>query len=259
MLKYVPIGMIAAAIAVPLVFAVLRRLFPADEREPHDESLEALEAVHQRTELVGILALLFLFTPLCGYAWWLVLVDLAEARVAGFEDPGVAVSPDGFYWVLVAFFPAAITAVFPTGLLVRFRERARYRQWLRYLELRHGYRQAAKTTWFLLVFLAVPATILVLLTLNWFVVLTEDSIHLDPWLSSERVYGYDEVAEIQMDVTRFADSDHVRRVYVFHFRDEFSWPTTPGLVVGLQDRWSEIAQVISQRSGVSITETDIPE
>lgn len=255
----VPVGMIAAAIAVPLVYGTLRKLFPAAERAPGDESLDALKAVHQRTELIGILVFFFVFWPLCGYAWWLVLVELAEYEVAGFGDPVVAVSPGGFYWALAAFFPAGITAVFPAGLLVRFRERARYRQWLRYLELQHGYRQSGKITWFLLVFLAVPAIILALLTLNWHVVLTEDNIHMDPWLSSERVYGYDEVAEIQMDVKRYADSDYVRRVYVFKFRDGFSWPTTPGLVVGRQDRWSEIARVISQRSGVSITETDIPE
>lgn len=255
----VPVGMIAAAIAVPLVFAILRKLFPAVEREPGDEGLEALKAVHQRTELMGILVFLCVFWPLCCYAWWLVLVELAEYKAAGFGESVVAVSPDGFHWVLAAFFPAGITAVFPAGLLVRFRERARYRQWLRYLELSHGYAQTGKTTWFLLVFLAVPAIILVLLTLNWYVVLTEDNIHMNPWLSSERVYDYGEVAEIQMDVKRYVDSDYVRRVYVFKFRDGFSWPTTPGLVVGQQDRWSEIAQVISQRSGVSITETDIPE
>lgn len=255
----VPVGMIAAAIAVPLVLASLRKLFPAVEREPGDESLDALKAVHQRTELIGILVFFFVFGPLCGYAWWLVFVELAEYKVAGFGDPVVAVSPDGFYWVLAAAFPGLITAVFPAGLVVRFRERARYRQWLRYLELGHGYRQSGKVTWFLLVFLAVPAIILALLTLNWYVVLTEDNIHLNPWLSSERVFAYDEVVEIQMDVTRYADSDYVRRIYVFKFRDGFSWPTTPGLVCGRQDRWSEIAQVISQRSGVSITDTDIPE
>lgn len=255
----IPVGMIAAAIAVPLVFGTLRKLFPAVEREPGDESLETLKAVHQSTELIGILVLFFVFMPLCGYAWWLALVDVAEYRVAGFGDSVLAVSPHGFYWALVAFFPAGITATFPAGLLVRSLEGARYQQWLRYLELRHGYRQAARTTWFLLVFLAVPAIILALLTLNWFFVLTADTIHMNPWLSAERVYRYDEVAEIQMEVKRYADSDYVRRTYVFKFRDGFSWATTPGLVVGPQDKWSEIAEVISQRSGVSITRTAISE
>ena len=73
----VPVGMIAAAIAVPLVLASLRKLFPAVEREPGDESLDALKAVHQRTELIGILVFFFVFGPLCGYAWWLVFVELA--------------------------------------------------------------------------------------------------------------------------------------------------------------------------------------
>lgn len=251
--------MIAAAIAVPLVYGTLRKLFPAAEREPGDESLDTLKTVHQRSEIMGILALFFVSGPLCGYAWWLVLVELAEYKVAGFADSVVAVSPDGFYCALAASFPGLITGVLPAALLVRFRERARHRQWLRYLELKHGYRQSTTMTWVFLVFLAVPAIILVLLTLNWYVVLTEDNIHMNPWLGSERVYAYDQVAEIQMEQTRYADTDYVRRVYVFKFQDGYSWPTLPGLVGGPQDKWSEVAQVISQRSGVPITETDIPE
>lgn len=255
----VPVGVIAAAVAVPLVYGTLRKFFPAAEHASGDASLDELRVVHHRTEVVGTLLFFFVLTPLCTYAWWLLFLDLAAYNVGKFSDPVAVITPGGLYWLLVAVLPGALTAAFPADLFVRLLRRRRRRQWLRYLELRYGFRQDGKGVAILFLFLAIPALILVLLTLNWYFVLAQNGIHVNPWLTSERVYRYDEVAEILMDESTYADTDYVRRVYVFKFTDGFSWPTTPGLIGGRQDRWTEVAQILSRRSGLSITKADLPE
>ena len=252
-------GLIAAAIAIPLVYGALRKLFPVDSRSATKESYEELERKHHRTEVIGILSFFFVFTPTLGYAWWVVFVQLAEAHVAKLGDPVLSIIPHTVYWIFLVFFAGAITGAFPADLLVRICERGRYAEWIRYQELKYGFRQ--ESTWFLLPILVVPTLVAALLMLNWYVVLTEDEVRVNPFFSSEHVYRYDEVAEIRTAQRLVRSGDTVRRhhLYAFTFEDGYVWSTRQGPTGEGQKIWSDVARIISERSGVAISEVDILE
>ena len=64
------IGPLAAATALPLVFGILRALFPVRPAEGTERRPEELDREYGRWRVAGYLIWFFIFTPLAGYFCW---------------------------------------------------------------------------------------------------------------------------------------------------------------------------------------------
>src|SRR5437870_5508694 len=104
-------------IAVGLLFACFRWLFPAHVAEPLDEPLtEEERRIYRRWE-IGSLFPFFLFTALLGYAWYLALKSAAGLFHHETPDTRFLVQPTPIYWGIPAGFLGAITSPIPVDRL----------------------------------------------------------------------------------------------------------------------------------------------
>lgn len=277
------------------VFWLLGKLFPLEQPSGESENVAELRGKYRKWLVRGFWLWLMLTPPTAG-AMWLLLIWLAEAQTRQRGEAMISLLPDGLTWALPAFFFGLLATVFPADLILRIILRGRYREFDRWQELEFGWNGEAMTRWLYPVlgglWLLFAAAIL-----NWYVVLGEKEIRINAFFSPfEQVYRYEELTAIRT-APRFVaplGNEVESREYVFSFQDGGAWSTrwspkrfifgptdlSPRVHAPSNDNGSifhlarklveagndmgfsaedkrRVAQWISEKSGVPITELDV--
>jgi hypothetical protein len=251
------IGPLAAAIAYGFVFVMLRRLVSGHAESPPGEDDERIGESYRRWMLVAFL-LWFVAAIGCAVVIWGILVRFGQGRFADLPSGDVAIIPDGVVWAFPAFFAGMIAAVYPVELVLRLILRERFIEFESYESRKLGFNVERAAGWASLIMTG-GCVLSVAMIADWYIVVGRDAVRIDGFFSPiERVYPFEEVAEIQTAPRFRAPIGKVvdRREYVIAFRDGRSWSTrwTP---FESADQKTSVAEVISERSGVSILELDI--
>ena len=103
------VGAVVASIALPIVFAMLRRWFPVPPTTLAARPLDELRKEYGKWSALEVL-LLFVIAPPASFLWWKLFVSLASG--IGFSQDGVAFSlrPTHLAWSIPAGFLGILTS-----------------------------------------------------------------------------------------------------------------------------------------------------
>ena len=225
-------GGIGAAIGVPLVFALLRRIIPARPRQ-HLSGLssEELKARYRKWEVLSGIAYLP-FAALLALPWFLGLRLVAD-RIRP-ASPGL-IAPDPSFWALPAMFLGMVTAAAPLTSLLRLLLGRRYAEYEEYGRRKWGVEGTAA---FLLIVsvVIVGCAVAVAFGLMTYTRFDTDGIVIQHCCSfRESRYAYAAVTAIKsVSHVRARNSNIVSKPhYVIEFADGRVWSTA--MLRGLRD------------------------
>lgn len=251
-------GAVAALIGVPIVMALLRRLYPVSRDLDVGRSLDDLRREYGKWEFVTA-ALVFIIVPVTTFLWWRLF--LAAASGSGFSADGdvVTLRPTQIAWLLPAMVLGTLSASPLLDASLRGLLGSRYREFVAYQKLRHGFDTEAISIPFYLVFGGLAAIAAALL-FDWYAAFTPAGIELNPLFGfGERTLGYADVARIETAPTFIAPIGKTvsRRMYVLRFSDASSWNANEDPSGATEDQLRAIVEAVSARSGVTITELPV--
>jgi hypothetical protein len=252
------VGALAASIAVPVAFAILRRFFPLPRGLETDRSLADLRQEYGRFELLS-LPLLLALAPAATYLWWRLF--LALATDSGFSHAaGVhALRPPRIAWLLPALLLGILSAGPAIEAILRRLLGERWREYVAYTNLRHGFDSEAIEKPFYFAFGGLAAVGAFLIA-NWYVLFTPSEIRLNPFFAvRERVFAYTDLVAIRTAPAFVAPNGKTvrRREYVLRFSDASAWNTTWDPSEATEGELRSLVQWVSERSGVSIEEAPL--
>ena len=252
------IGAIAAAITVPIVFALLRNTKTLSHSPNTVKSFEQLKAEYEKWELLA-LPLFLLFATIIGLALWQLfslISDLQKAHLGGgmflVYDPslGLLLPP-----IFLAIFLSAVPMHF---LYLRLLGPERYAEYTEY-----GNQKAGINSWKVLRYMAyvlVPVCIMgVVLSLDSYLKVTESDIRLNSFFGiGEQEYSFKEVRQLKLVKSFQAPNGNIVRnpylIFAFSDGNEINFHQT--LFATDIDGQMEIARFLSDRSGVPIMVDD---
>jgi hypothetical protein len=242
------------AIAIPVVFWLLARKYPAPQLSAEGPSLEALWPKYRKWEWIILVAYMALWFPVSAAIYW-PLHLVARWRAEGMQD-----NPDTFVFFVdgaALWIPAFFMALLLSGVVLtpalKFLLKERYAEYERFAALRIGFDQNRAMKGLAIVFSS--AFILAVFALfDAYFVASPNQLRVNPLLGFERQYAYGDVSEIVTAPALIAPNGKTvhKRVYVVRFRDGTFYTTDnmPEYEVG--DRSPTLLiQYIVHRSGVS--------
>ena len=250
------IGPLAAAIALPLVFGILRALFPVRPLEGTERSLEELDHEYGRWRVAGYLIWFFIFTPLAGYFCWEAFCKYGDHVAAGLPAGFYHSLPGGPTWGLPAAYFGMIIAAFMADALLRLLLRRRYKEFVHYSERAEGL--GSKSSMLLLIVLTLFGAWLVIAIGDWYVVVTPDEVISDGFMAiSEQHYPHKDIVEIKTAPYLKAPlGGRPRRISVIRYGDGSKWSIDemPGPIS--DEKILDLTYYISEQSGVQVKEVD---
>jgi hypothetical protein len=252
------IGWAAVAIGVPLTFAVLRRIYPAQPALSSSRTLEDLRGEYARWELLG-LPLYLLFAPIGTYLCWQLFLGVSDG--VGFieTNEGLFLWPAPIAWLLPAMFFGLILSWPPIDFIYRRMLRERYPEYVAYQSRRFGI-NFQKLLFPFYAFLAGLSALFVLLLANCYVHITPEHIRINPFFGvSERVYPYAEVSNIRTAPAFIAPNGNRvdRRLFIVTFSDSRTWNTNDNPSDASESEVVAVIRAISERSGKPISEVSL--
>ena len=249
------LGLIAGLVAPPLIFFLLRRMFPLVENERSPERpVEELANEYRKYELTS-LPILFAVVPLMTYFGWRLIVS--------WRAPAFYVAGDGTYsmstlplaFVVPVLF-AAIAATIPIcDVTNRLRLKDRYAEYLEYENRKNGFNGARAST-FALIGSWLASLGMLFLLFNWYFVFAPNQIRANRLFSlTESRYSYDDITAINSAPRFVAPNGKTRNrdVYSVRFSDGKSWFSNLSPCSSSFDSFTPMVEEISVRSGVKIT------
>lgn len=202
---------------------------------------------------------LLVLLPAAGFGGWRLLNRLADIRFARLRPFDLAFYPGRVEFGFVSVFLAAFVSVLLLWLAVRICLGSRYAEYGRYERLRWGIPPAWVVAGLGIALTAFFGLAAAALLDNYFA-LTADRIRINGLFSAgERAYAYPDVQSIRTAPRWIAPAGNQvdAREYVLCFRDGRAWITTwaPG-VVSQPDRL-RVAELVSERSEVPVTELPV--
>lgn len=241
-------------IAVGLSFVLFRRIFSARVADPSEVPLTDEECRIYRRWEIGSLLPFFLFAPMFGYAWYLVLKGAAALFRHETPDTRFLVEPMAITWAIPAIFLGIISSAIPLDRLYRALLRDRYRRFERSCEERVGF-DGNRVIVALAVLVFAGSAVFFLGVVTTFTRFTDTGIQIGHPLSFRiDFHEFTRVRAIEHRATfRAPNGATVRRPhFVIHFDDGTSWSTRQHLRDPVPEVDEQIAQLVSRRSGRAI-------
>ncbi len=253
-MKFVSVGGIASMIAVPLVYAILRALYPVDSAAVNSETQRVLQHKYGSWVAASTLIWLLLLTPALTWAFNVAFMRLAQHYVGGRGAFHVVITPHWLYWSFASFFVAMLSGAVIVDLVFRIVLRRDYAEFVHFQEMQAGF--SAQAQWSVMSILTALCAVCVTLLLNWYVALSGETLVINRMWTSEDVRPFDEIRAIQTAPQYVRTNGKVTpcRVYVVTFTDGSTWSTLNGPMIPRRQEWAQLAQSLSELSGVVITE-----
>jgi hypothetical protein len=244
-------GALGAAIAV----ALLTKFLPAKRVVQAETAPLAAGRDFTRWERGLTLAYVLLWFPIAAAVWFL-LVTLVDWHTALLPPAEVRITPDGLAWATPSLFAAIGLAAFPADWIARALLRADYPRYQAYYRAKHSY-DVDRANRGAFGFIGVLFCAAVALGLNWYVLVRNDALVVNPLLGfRDVVMPYADVQAIQTAPRLTAPNGNIvtRREYLVKFRGGTFW-TTNNLMAEIADgEKNRIASFISERSGIPVEE-----
>ena len=243
-------GGLAAAIAVPLVVGLFRRLLPAKVApqsgvapSPNEKRFKRLNTLYG----FGLIIMASIYTPVL----WLGLSQGALAIRRTIPPTDVALYLPSAYWGLVALFLAICLSGLTTLFFLKSRLGRDYQEFMAFSDRKEGYQSRL-----VLQLVMWPTAILCGLStikgLRCRIVLSGDRLTVQRLLSLEpTTYPFPNITSIMTAPSLVAPNGKIvyRQIAVIHFKDGTSWTTDAA--GGGQDA-ANFVHLVSMKSGVSI-------
>lgn len=256
-MKNIPMDWLGASVALPLVYGILRKLFPIDS------STEAVELSAQEIQKYqswlssSVLIWLLVLTPLLTWALCVLSTRLGHEHVLESRGFDLAVTPHWLYWSFVCVFAAMVCGGVAIDLFFRIVMRRDYEGFVRYQELEMGFK--AESQWVLLPIFVALCLVGATLLANWYCALDNKGIAINRFFGGETRYDFDEVQEIHTAPSYTIEDGRVVncRLYKIVLRSGDPLWTLGGPMIPRRSEWKEFAEEVSQRSGIAMTELEI--
>jgi hypothetical protein len=196
---------LVVVIALPLGFALLRRLFPYSSRPPMPA--EEMQDLAQRAKRIdwAFVGLFFFFTGACALAWTVLLLEVSRLRDSMMPAHLLLVQlePNWLIWACPGLFLGMISggwlALLSLRLLLGPR---RFQQYSMASSTQAGFDGLRAFKWMSIVFVT-GAAVWSVLSLDWYDRFEEDRVVINElWGLGETTYGYDQVTQI-VETTHF--------------------------------------------------------
>ena len=224
------IGAIAAAIGVPIVFALLRKVKSLRHVPDATKDFGQLQKEYGKWEVAATCLFIF-FATLIGFALWQSLVLLAELLASRLGHNVFLILQPGVALALPSIFLAIFLAGIPLHFLyLRLLGPERYAQYIEY-----GNQKLGVNSWKLLrhmAYVIVPlCVIFTALTLDSYVRITESKIGINPFFGiGEKEYSFEDVRNLKLVKSFKAPNGNIvyRPYFVISFADgtEFNFHKT---------------------------------
>ena len=247
------LGAICAAIAVPIVMAILAKALPPSGAVRSTRSLEDLKPIFTKWEVGLAFIYMGLWGPITGAIW--LPLQAASGLVARSLGPAeIRIIPGAVFWLIPALFLALAVASLPTTWIAKRLLGERFNDYEAYLQLKHNidYRRANRLALIVIVWLV---AVTIGLGLNWYVLVRTDAFVVNPLFGlREIVHPYNDIQGIQTAPELIAPNGNTvrRREFLIKFRDNSTWSTSDlPAEMPLSEKRSML-ETISERSGKSI-------
>jgi hypothetical protein len=171
----VTIGLLGTSLTLPLVNALLRRLFPAPPTLPTERTIQEL-----RTEFAPLLKwysrTYVVWTTVAFAGWWVAFWDLGFFVARGLPPAKFQFIPSPLTWCIPALTMGIVTGWIPTRLALQRRLGDRYPDFRRFLVLTSGVNDRRLNPILMPLVVALFAIVPVGLFANWYVYFTESEI-----------------------------------------------------------------------------------
>jgi hypothetical protein len=251
-------GAAAAATAVPVVLALLGRLFPPTTLAPTGMSIDELTAKYGKWDAITFAVMVILMAPM-SLCFWAALKALADWYVSALPPAHVTLAPIvPVYWWLPALFLAFACGTSAAIGFAQWRLGDRYRELLAYWSLTSKM-DMVKVNKLVLGSAACLCTVLIFLGLRPFVQLRDNALVVQGFLSfAERRLPLAEIERIKTSGRFVAPDGSVvsRREYMVTLSDHSTWTTFR--IASDPDQTAKRALIdeLSRRSGVPIEQID---
>jgi hypothetical protein len=251
------VGGLAALIGVPIVMAMLGRLYPVTGAADETRSLEELRREFLRWDLAAR-ALLLLVAPATGYVWWRVFVNLGSAVERSYPEAAFTFPPTPIAWALPALFAGIVSSgpVITSSMKLILGER--YPRFLSYQDSIYRMNTQAMNRPFYIGSVSMIA-IGVFIIANWYTYVTDTHLVANPFFGfSEQSHRLSDLTQIRTAPTLIAPNGNrvQRREYVLKFADGGHWTTKWNPSESSADVIQALISHVSSKGGVPPTELE---
>ena len=252
-------GYIGAAIGVPLVFWMLRKSFRSlSVYETSNRSLDDLAKEFSKWNNFGVICFMLLSIA-TGYLWWVFFSKIGQLYATRFKDAIICVSTTGVAWALPSMTAGMVSGNLLADKLLKFMLKGRVSEFVVYQNMKNKI-NTEKLEVPMLTFLAVVTFVMFLMGLNWYTLFTSDEMVIRGPLSvSGNIFAYSDVSSIETAPFLLAPNGNSvrRREYLVKFFNGRHWTTNNEPTDLSEKQKTEIARLVSEKSGVPITEKKI--
>ncbi len=197
------LGFLLCAVGMPAGLALLGWL--ATRWRPVVSQPGAMSESRARSILVSALVAWLGLSVLAAWQWWRVLCWVGDGIRRAHPDAFMTLTVGGVEWALIAALLGSVVAAVLVEVALRFALGERYRRWARTIggdeedddDASDPHQGAAGVFAVVGGVAGLLAGVLLLAFADWYVIVTEEAIHYDPfWSPFERRIAYDEVSEI---------------------------------------------------------------
>lgn len=244
--------LVAATLGGFLAYLALRAIGVWQEAGKDLAHLPALKVLRRRYFVWEAAGTVAMFASI-GLAW-ILLLQVAAWRYADGIDT-IYLAPPNWLWLGPAFFLGIVLSALPIDAALRWSLGPRFDEFEAYQVVKFGY-DSRPLRGPIYSVLGVGSALAVAVLLDWHVRFGPHQIEIaELWSTEVYRFGYDDVLEIRLAEQRVRpDGSVARPMLSLHFAEGQLWSTGHGSPPASMPRLRQLAEHVSQHSGIPIHE-----